>query len=42
MTEYRTISNNIMLIITLDLLYNDFKITIAPFLYFGDKDLKEI
>lgn len=31
-----------MLLVTFDLLYNNFKITTALLLYFGDKDLEKV
>lgn len=41
-TEQRTIWKSIRLIITLDSLYDNFEMILAPLLYSGDKNLEEI
>ena len=41
-TEQRTIWDSITLVVALDSLHNDFKITTAPLLHSGNKDIKEI
>ena len=41
-TEHRSIWDNIILIVALDSLHDDFELTIMPLLHFGDKDLEEI
>ena len=38
----RTIWENITLVVTLDLLYNNFEMTIAPLLYSSNKNLEQI
>ena len=40
--EQKTIWESITLVVPLDLLYDDFKMTTAPLLYFGNKDHEEI
>lgn len=41
-TEQRTIWNSITLVVALDSLHDNFEMTTAPLLHFGDKDLEEI
>lgn len=40
--EYKTIWDSITLIVALDLLYNNFEMTIASLFYLGNKDFEEI
>lgn len=40
--EHRTIWDNIIFVIALDSLYNDFEMTITPLLYLSNKDLEKI
>lgn len=41
-TEQKTIWDSITLVVALNFLYDDFKMTTAPLLYSGNKDLEEI
>ena len=41
-TKHWTIWDSITLVVAFDSLYNDFKLTTAPLLYSGDKDIVEI
>lgn len=41
-TKYKIIWNNIILIIALNLLHNNFKIITLPFFHLSDKDSEEI
>lgn len=40
--EYKTIWDSITLVVALDLLFNNFEMTIAPLFYLNNKDLEEI
>lgn len=41
-TKYPTIWNSLTPIVTLDLLYDEFKMTIVPLLYSGNKNIEKI